>query len=97
MKSVLKVSVVLFFILFFSGCKDTTSTNSFPNVIIVMTDDQGYGDLGFNGNTLIRTPHIDKFAAQSVNFTNYHVGTTCSPTRAGLMTCLLYTSDAADE
>ena len=86
MKSVLKVSVVLFFILFFTGCKDTTSTNSLPNIIIVMTDDQGYGDLGFNGNTLIRTPHIDKFAAQSVNFTNYHVGTTCSPTRAGLMT-----------
>ena len=86
MKSVLKVSVVLFFILFFTACKDTTSTNSFPNVIIVMTDDQGYGDLGFNGNMLIRTPHIDKFAAQSVNFTNYHAGTTCSPTRAGLMT-----------
>ena len=51
-----------------------------------MTDDQGYGDLGFNGNKVIKTPNIDKFASQSVNFSNYHVGTTCSPTRAGLMT-----------
>ena len=51
-----------------------------------MTDDQGYGDLGFNGNPIIKTPHIDAFASQSVNFSNYHVGTTCSPTRAGLMT-----------
>ena len=57
-----------------------------PNIIIVMTDDQGYGDLGCNGNKIIKTPHIDQFASQSVNFSNYHVGTTCSPTRAGLMT-----------
>ncbi|MEC8723956.1 MAG: arylsulfatase [Bacteroidota bacterium] len=57
-----------------------------PNIIIVITDDQGYGDLGCNGNKIIKTPHIDQFASQSVNFSNYHVGTTCSPTRAGLMT-----------
>jgi arylsulfatase A-like enzyme len=57
-----------------------------PNVIIVITDDQGYGDLGFTGNPIIKTPNIDEFAANAVSFTNYHVGTSCSPTRAGLMT-----------
>ena len=51
-----------------------------------MTDDQGYGDLGINGNKIIKTPNIDDFSSRSVNFSNYHVGTTCSPTRAGLMT-----------
>lgn len=57
-----------------------------PNVIIVITDDQGYGDLGHTGNPLIKTPAMDKFSAEAVNLTNYHVGTTCAPTRAGLLT-----------
>ncbi len=57
-----------------------------PNVIIVITDDQGYGDLGHTGNPIIKTSAIDKFSSESVNLTNYHVGTTCAPTRAGLMT-----------
>lgn len=57
-----------------------------PNVIIVMTDDQGYGDLGHTGNPILKTPAIDAFAAEAVSFTNYHVGTTSTPTRAGLLT-----------
>jgi len=57
-----------------------------PNVILVMTDDQGYGDLACHGNPYIKTPHLDKLHAQSTRLTNYHVGPTCSPTRAGLMT-----------
>ena len=57
-----------------------------PNIIVVITDDQGYGDLGHNGNPIIKTPTIDQFATQSVSLTNYHVGTTCAPTRAGLLT-----------
>ncbi|TRX51903.1 arylsulfatase [Fulvivirga sp. M361] len=57
-----------------------------PNVIIVITDDQGYGDLGHTGNPIIQTPALDKFAAEAVSLTNYHVGTTCAPTRAGLLT-----------
>lgn len=63
-----------------------TKLNTKPNVIIVITDDQGYGDLGHTGNQIIKTPAIDKFSTQSVNLTNYHVGTTCAPTRAGLLT-----------
>jgi len=57
-----------------------------PNVIVVMTDDQGYGDLGCHGNPIVKTPNIDKLHAQSIRLTNFHVGPTCSPTRAALMT-----------
>ena len=70
------------------SCKEvkTEETTEKPNVIIVITDDQGYGDMGHTGNTIIKTPTIDKFASQSVSLSNYHVGTTCAPTRAGLLT-----------
>jgi arylsulfatase A-like enzyme len=57
-----------------------------PNVIFVITDDQGYGDLGCTGNPVIQTPNIDAFYNESVRITNFHVGPTCAPTRAGLMT-----------
>ncbi|HEY3897830.1 MAG TPA: arylsulfatase [Chthoniobacter sp.] len=57
-----------------------------PNVVIILTDDQGFGELGVTGNPVIRTPHIDRFAAQSASLTNYHVMPVCSPTRACLMT-----------
>src|SRR5438876_1148812 len=59
---------------------------SHPNIVVVMTDDQGYGDLGWTGNPIIRTPHIDGFAKESVRFTDFHVSPTCSPTRCALMT-----------
>jgi arylsulfatase len=51
-----------------------------------MTDDQGYGDLGCTGNPIIKTPHIDAFATNSVRFSNFHVSPTCAPTRCALMT-----------
>ena len=57
-----------------------------PNVILIMTDDQGYGDVGFHGNTMIKTPHLDRLATESVRFTNFHVDPTCSETRSALMT-----------
>lgn len=57
-----------------------------PNVILVLTDDQGYGDLGCTGNPIIETPNIDRFHGESVHLTDYHVGPTCAPTRAGLLT-----------
>ncbi len=56
-----------------------------PNIVFVITDDQGYGDLGCTGNPIISTPHIDSLFHESIRFTNYHVGPTCAPTRAGLM------------
>jgi arylsulfatase A-like enzyme len=57
-----------------------------PNVILVITDDQGYGDLHCHGNAVIRTPALDGLHARSVRLTNFHVAPTCAPTRAGLMT-----------
>lgn len=57
-----------------------------PNVIIIMTDDQGYGDLGFHGNEIIKTPNMDKLFGESVQATNFHVSPTCTPTRGALMT-----------
>ncbi len=56
-----------------------------PNVVIVITDDQGYGDLGCTGNPIIQTPEIDRLAGESVSLLDYHVAPTCSPTRAALM------------
>jgi arylsulfatase A-like enzyme len=56
-----------------------------PNIILIMTDDQGYGDLGAHGNANINTPHIDALHDESIRFTNFHVATTCAPTRSGLM------------
>ena len=57
-----------------------------PNVILIMTDDQGYGDLACHGNKIIKTPAIDQLHGQSVRLTNYHVDPTCSPTRSALLT-----------
>ena len=57
-----------------------------PNVVFVLTDDQGYGDLSCHGNPVVKTPHIDALHATSMRLTDYHVGPTCAPTRAGLLT-----------
>ena len=60
--------------------------NEHPNVIIIITDDQGYGDLGVTGNPHVKTPVIDNFAKESVRFNNFYVSPVCAPTRASLMT-----------
>ena len=60
--------------------------NIHPNVILIITDDQGYGDLGISGNSLIKTPVIDRFAQQSLQFSDFHVSPVCAPTRSSLMT-----------
>ena len=57
-----------------------------PNVILIMTDDQGYGDMSCHGNPHLKTPHLDRLHASSVRLTDFHVDPTCSPTRAALMT-----------
>ena len=57
-----------------------------PNVILVITDDQGYGDLACHGNPIIKTPNLDLLHSQSTRLTNFHVSPTCAPTRAALMT-----------
>ncbi len=57
-----------------------------PNIILIITDDQGYGDLACHGNPSVKTPNIDALAAVSVRLTNFHVSPTCAPTRCALMT-----------
>lgn len=57
-----------------------------PNVILVMTDDQGYGDLSCHGNPVLKTPHLDRLYDESIRLTDFHVSPFCTPTRAALMT-----------
>ena len=57
-----------------------------PNIILILTDDQGYGDLGRHGHPLLKTPHLDALHDQSVRFEQFYVSPSCSPTRAALLT-----------
>ncbi len=57
-----------------------------PNVVLIITDDQGYGDFSFNGNHYVKTPNIDKLAEESVRLNNFYVCPVSAPTRSGLMT-----------
>jgi arylsulfatase len=57
-----------------------------PNIIFMLTDDQGYGDVSAHGNPILKTPNLDRLHAESVRFTDFHVSPTCSPTRSALFT-----------
>ncbi|HOZ46929.1 MAG TPA: arylsulfatase [Candidatus Hydrogenedentes bacterium] len=57
-----------------------------PNIVLILTDDQGYGDLGRHGNPHLKTPNLDRLHDTSVRFERFYVCPVCSPTRAGLMT-----------
>lgn len=62
------------------------SNSQKPNIIIVITDDQGKNDLACEGNPYVKTPNLDKFYDNAVRLTNFHVSTTCAPSRGSLMT-----------
>ncbi|MGP0066072.1 MAG: arylsulfatase [Isosphaeraceae bacterium] len=68
-----------------TACK-ASEAEARPNILLIMTDDQGYGDLGIHGNPHLRTPNIDRFAQESVRLKSFFVSPVCSPTRASLMT-----------
>lgn len=57
-----------------------------PNVILIITDDQGYGDMSCHGHPLLKTPNTDKLHSESLRLTDFHVDPTCSPTRSALLT-----------
>lgn len=80
------LSLLVFFC--FQSCqeKDTIVDRSRPNVILIMSDDQGYGDFGCHGNPYLQTPNMDQLFEESVSCSNFHVDPTCAPTRAALMT-----------
>ena len=73
-------SLLLFLLIF------VNKNYSQKNVVLIITDDQGYGDFGFTGNPLVHTPHLDELARQSIFATQYYVSPVCAPTRASLMT-----------
>ena len=77
---------VVALLLFLLPAAAVAQENSPPNIVLIITDDQGYGDFGFTGNPLIRTPHLNKMAAGSARMTQFYVSPVCAPTRASLMT-----------
>ena len=83
-----KYLVFILFAIIFSSCQqqEANQPSKRPNIILIMTDDQGYGDLGFHGNPDIKTLVLDAFAKESTRFTNFYVSPVCAPTRAALMT-----------
>ena len=52
-----------------------------PNILVIVSDDQGYADVGFNGGKAVPTPHLDALAASGMRFTNAYAMPVCSPTR----------------
>lgn len=79
-----KISYLCIFLLGFNLV--STAQKNKPNVILIITDDQGYGDVGAHGNPYINTPNLDQLHAESTRLTNFHVSPTCAPTRAALLT-----------
>ena len=75
---------ILFFFTLHLGC--TNKVKQKPNIIIIITDDQGYGDIGFNNNSQILTSNLDLLASQSIRFNNFYVSPVCAPTRSSLLT-----------
>lgn len=73
-----------------TGCSEVSQIGSEqkkrPNIIVILTDDQGFGDVGFHGNKTIKTPNLDSFARDNVEFTQFYVCPVCSPTRASVLT-----------
>src|SRR5262245_51965742 len=61
-------------------------TGTRPNIIFILTDDQGFGDLSCHGHPILKTPNIDRLHHEGVRFTDFHVSPTCSPTRSALLT-----------
>ena len=84
----MKYKKLIYFILtvLLFSCNDKLDYNNYPNVILIITDDQGYGDIGYNGNPYIITPNLDKFASESIRFNNFNVSPVCAPTRSSLLT-----------
>ncbi|MFC2076541.1 sulfatase-like hydrolase/transferase [candidate division KSB1 bacterium] len=71
---------------FTGGCGRPPGLQKRPNVVLIMTDDQGYGDVGMRGNDIIQTPNIDRFTREGVDFARFYSCPVCAPTRAGLLT-----------
>ena len=80
-----KITLLIISVLAIFSCIKTEKTKH-PNVVLILSDDQGWGDLSMNGNSNINTPNIDKLAKSGVTFDRFYVCAVCSPTRAELLT-----------
>lgn len=88
MKSrLLSITLTLVLCVFSTAVTANENSPAQPNIILMMCDDLGYGDTGFNGNTIIKTPNLDQMAKEGARLTHfYSVGPVCSPTRAAFLT-----------
>src|SRR3954471_8490299 len=83
----LSIQLVAFAFLFWISTAVAGAGTKQPNIIIILADDLGYGDLGCYGHPSINTPQLDRMAAEGMRFTDFYVcATVCTPSRAGLMT-----------
>lgn len=90
----MKNTYLLLFLFVLSACvktkKEQNTSAKSPNIILIMADDQGWGDLESSGNKNIKTPNIDLLSSEGVSFENFYVQPVCSPTRAELLTGIQY-------
>jgi arylsulfatase A-like enzyme len=68
------------------SCLGLLAAPTRPNILFILTDDQGYGDLSAHGNPVLKTPNLDRLRAASARLTDFHVSPTCAPTRSALLT-----------
>lgn len=80
------VSLVLIALALPCGLPAAAESTARPNVLLIISDDQGFGDFGFNGNKLVRTPNLDRLAGEAAVYRNFIVAAACSPTRSSLFT-----------
>ena len=79
-------SLPLALLLFLFPCLSATAAPARPNIILIVTDDMGYGDMSCQGATDIRTPHLDRLAAEGTRFTDFYVAqAVCTASRAGFL------------
>ena len=78
--------LISFLLSIFISCNSNIDSQVHPNIILILTDDQGWGDLSLNGNEDLHTPNIDKIALNGVRFDRFFVSPVCSPTRAEILT-----------
>ncbi|MEM7143519.1 MAG: sulfatase-like hydrolase/transferase [Verrucomicrobiota bacterium] len=82
----MKTLIHLSFVILATACLHASPEGSKPNIIFILTDDQGYGDLSCYGSEDIATPNIDRLATEGMKFESFYVHNRCSPTRAAFMT-----------
>ena len=73
--------------LIFGAILSLASAAERPNIILIMTDDQGWGETSYNGHSVLKTPHLDAMAANGLRFDRFYAGSgVCSPTRSAMLT-----------